>query len=96
MVDAGWIINMQAECTCRGLYVDCVESYLMFVCLFVPPRCLDDILSEVQGLWHFCSGISITNYQLPNGLITVRRRWGQRHPQGANSGSNGKLELKLN
>jgi hypothetical protein len=31
------------------------------------------------------------NYQLPNGLIKVRRRWGQRHPQGANSGSNGKL-----
>jgi hypothetical protein len=26
----------------------------------------------------------ITNYQLPNGLIKVRRRWGQRHPQGAN------------
>jgi hypothetical protein len=36
------------------------------------------------------------NYQLPNGLIKVRRRWGQRHPQAANSGSNGKLELKLN
>jgi hypothetical protein len=28
----------------------------------------------------------ITNYQLPNGLIKVRRRWGQRHPQGANPG----------
>jgi hypothetical protein len=37
-----------------------------------------------------------TNYQLPNGLIKVRRRWGQRHPQGANSGSNGKLKLMLN
>jgi hypothetical protein len=36
------------------------------------------------------------HYQLPNGLIKVRRRWGQRHPQGASSGSNGKLELKLN
>jgi hypothetical protein len=36
------------------------------------------------------------NYQLPNGLIKVRRRWGQRHPQGANSGSNGKLKLMLN
>jgi hypothetical protein len=40
-----------------------------------------------------------TNYQLP---ITKwphqvrRRRWGQRHPQGANSGSNGKLKLMLN
>jgi hypothetical protein len=33
---------------------------------------------------------------LPNGLINVRRRWGQCHPQGANSGSNGKLELKAN
>jgi hypothetical protein len=36
------------------------------------------------------------NHQLPNGLIKVRRRWGQRHPQGANSGSNGKLELLQN
>jgi hypothetical protein len=40
--------------------------------------------------------VPITNYQLPNGLIKVRRRWGQRHPQGANSGSNGKLKLMLN
>jgi hypothetical protein len=40
--------------------------------------------------------IPITNYQLPNGLIKVRRRWGQRHPQGANSGSNGKLKLMPN
>jgi hypothetical protein len=47
----------------------------------------------------------ITNYKmyslllivlLQNGLIKVRRRWGQRHPQGANSGSNGKLKLMLN
>jgi hypothetical protein len=29
--------------------------------------------------------LPITIYQLPNGLIRVRRRWGQRHPQGANS-----------
>jgi hypothetical protein len=33
--------------------------------------------------------------QLPNGLIKVRRRWGQCHPQGANSGSNGELKLML-
>jgi hypothetical protein len=33
---------------------------------------------------------------IPNRLIKVRRRWGQRHPQGANSGSNGKLELMPN
>jgi hypothetical protein len=44
--------------------------------------------SQWTSLW--------TNYQLPNGLIKVRRRWGQRHPQGANSGSNGKLKLMLN
>jgi hypothetical protein len=32
-----------------------------------------------------CAVMSIAfNYQLPNGLIKVRRRWGQRHPQGAN------------
>jgi hypothetical protein len=30
---------------------------------------------------------------LPNGRIKWRRRWGQRHPQGANSGFNGKLEV---
>ena len=26
------------------------------------------------------------NYQLPNGLVKAGRRWGQRHPQGANLG----------
>jgi hypothetical protein len=35
----------------------------------------------------------MTEYRLPNGLIKVRRRWGQRHPQGANLGSNGILKL---
>ena len=30
-----------------------------------------------------------TNYQLPNGPVKAGRRWGQRHPQGANLGSNG-------
>ena len=29
------------------------------------------------------------NYQLPNGPVKAGRRWGQRHPQGANLGSNG-------
>ena len=33
------------------------------------------------------------NYQLPNGPIRAGRRWGQRHPQGANLGSNGVLKL---
>jgi hypothetical protein len=33
---------------------------------------------------------------LPNGLIKVRRRRGQRHPQGAKLGSNRKLELMPN
>jgi len=28
--------------------------------------------------------LPITNYQLPNGPIKAGRRWGQRHPQGAN------------
>ena len=28
-------------------------------------------------------------YQLPNGPVKAGRRWGQRHPQGANLGSNG-------
>jgi hypothetical protein len=37
--------------------------------------------------YYFCLCSSPFNYQLPNGLIKVRRRWGQRHPQGANSGS---------
>ena len=26
----------------------------------------------------------LTNYQLPNGPVKAGRRWGQRHPQGAN------------
>ena len=34
-----------------------------------------------------------TNYQLPNGPVKAGRRWGQRHPQGANLGSNGILNF---
>ena len=34
-----------------------------------------------------------TNYQLPNGPVKAGRRWGQRHPQGANLGSNGILKF---
>ena len=37
--------------------------------------------------------IPITNYQLPNGPVKAERRWGQRHPQGANLGSNGILKF---
>ena len=33
-----------------------------------------------------------TNYQLPDGPVKAGRRWGQRHPQGANLGSNGRLK----
>ena len=35
----------------------------------------------------------ITNYQLPNDPVKAGRRWGQRHPQGANLGSNGILNF---
>ena len=34
-----------------------------------------------------------TNYQLPNDPVKAGRRWGQRHPQGANLGSNGILNF---
>ena len=34
-----------------------------------------------------------TNYQLPNGPVKAGRPWGQRHPQGANLGSNGILKF---
>ena len=37
--------------------------------------------------------LPITNYQLPNGPVKAGRRWGQRHPQGANLGSNGILNF---
>ena len=37
--------------------------------------------------------IPITNYQLPNDPVKAGRRWGQRHPQGANLGSNGILNF---
>ena len=33
---------------------------------------------------------SNTNYQLPNGPVKAGRRWGQRHPQGANLANNSK------
>ena len=36
---------------------------------------------------------SNTNYQLPNGPVKAGRRWGQRHPQGANLGANGILKF---
>ena len=37
--------------------------------------------------------LPITNYQLPDGPVKAGRRWGQRHPQGANLGSNGRLKF---
>ena len=37
--------------------------------------------------------ITNTNYQLPDGPVKAGRRWGQRHPQGANLGSNGILKF---
>ena len=40
-----------------------------------------------------CDPRLITNYQLPNGPVKAERRWGQRHPQGANLGSNGILKF---
>jgi hypothetical protein len=45
-------------------------------------------VSKRGANYKFAGGLlyRITKYQLPNGLIKVRRRWGQRHPQGANSG----------
>jgi hypothetical protein len=46
---------------------------------------------QQQKLLTYVQRKPVINYQLPNGLIKVRRRWGQRHPQGANSGSNGIL-----
>ena len=37
--------------------------------------------------------VAQSNYQLPNGPVKAGRRWGQRHPQGANLGSNGILKF---
>ena len=37
--------------------------------------------------------LDYTNYQLPDGPVKAGRRWGQRHPQGANLGSNGILKF---
>ena len=37
--------------------------------------------------------LAFTNYQLPNGPVKAGRQWGQRHPQGANLGSNGILNF---
>ena len=49
-------------------------------------------LSYVQPAMHLSSHHVITNYQLPNGPVKAGRRWGQRHPQGANLGSIGILK----
>ena len=38
-------------------------------------------------------GNALINYQLPNDPVKAGRRWGQRHPQGANLGSNGILNF---
>jgi len=37
----------------------------------------------------------VFNYQLPKGPVKAGRRWEQRHPQGANFGSNGILRVPL-
>jgi hypothetical protein len=88
----------------------CVSMGLRGVCMIMASVCLTfgHEYSVIAGLVAGLSAprrhdaclepkyIPITNYQLPNGLIKVRRRWGQRHPQGANSGSNGKLKRMRN
>ena len=45
------------------------------------------------GTFFGCRAALITNYQLPDGPVKAGRRWGQRHPQGANLGSNGILKF---
>jgi hypothetical protein len=60
--------------------------------------------STLSHILYITLYITITryHYQIPlplpltNGLIKVRHQWGQRHAQGANSGSNGKVELMPN
>ena len=72
-----------------------------------PQRCICAdyrVTSGVCCLWITCCGrdssnkwthvmVEYTNYQLPNGPVKAGRRWGQRHPQGANLGSNGILKV---
>ena len=65
-------------------------------CLLKSPQALQlspGKVEQIMGRDPRIRGISITNYQLPNGPIRAGRRWGQRHPQGANLGSNGVLKL---
>ena len=51
------------------------------------------LLLEVGKRHHHQNSSKSTNYQLPNGPVKAGRRWGQRHPQGANLGSNGILKF---
>ena len=48
---------------------------------------------EVLGKGRRIRSLDDYNYQLPNGPVKAGRRWGQRHPQGANLGSNGILKF---
>ena len=50
-------------------------------------------VDEESGLVYGPFKHAFTNYQLPNGPVKAGRRWGQRHPQGANLGSNGRLKF---
>ena len=55
------------------------------------------MLSVVKGVCPCTDGHTLRriccNYQLPNDPVKAGRRWGQRHPQGANLGSNGILNF---
>ena len=61
-------------------------------CMYVPHVSVS-VLSQQEGCPNPRQTCIITNYQLPNGPVKAGRRWGQRHPQGANLGSNGILKF---
>jgi hypothetical protein len=69
------------------------RAHALCVCVKLVIVALYPNISQPCGLHQKVQQICCWMFKipLPNGLIKVRRRWGQRHPQGANSGSNGKL-----
>jgi hypothetical protein len=78
-----WCIYVPANCrrACDIAKCACQGAVLLYRCDFVDSLSLRSYRRGCTRTRTERFEGGITNYQLPNGLIKVRRRWGQCHPQ---------------
>ena len=96
-------INIVLICNCvksQGASLShCICTLPMMTCVVLPlhecspaPHCSQEASRGVHVPRH-AGELMYQITKLPNGPVKAGRRWGQRHPQGANLGSNGILKF---